>query len=90
MSVQRRAGDPADRLVQLAAAAWAIHPIRTEVVFEVDLAVLPPHRMVEFERDVNEFVSETGRACRAGCAVTRITYLQVGVGALALLDDRQP
>jgi len=28
------------------------------VVVEVDLAVLPPHRMVELERDVDEFISE--------------------------------
>jgi len=42
----------------LAAAAWAVHLVRTAVVLEVDLAVLPPHRMVELERDVDEFISE--------------------------------
>jgi Flp pilus assembly CpaF family ATPase len=42
----------------LAAAAGAVHPVRAEVVVEVDLTVLPPHRMVELERNVDQFISE--------------------------------
>jgi hypothetical protein len=57
-AVQRGARDPADRLVELPTAAGAVHPARTDVVVEVDFAVLPPHRVVELERNVDEFVAE--------------------------------
>ena len=56
--VQRRAGDLADRVVEFASAAWAVHPVGPDVVLEIDLAVLPPHRVVELERDVDQLVAE--------------------------------
>ena len=57
-AIERRAGDPADRIIELAAASGAVDSIRTNVVLEVDLAVLPPHRMVELERDVDKLIAE--------------------------------
>ena len=36
----------------------ARQPPGTDVVVEVDLAVLPPHRMVELERDLDQLVAE--------------------------------
>ena len=57
-AVQRRAGDLADGVVELAPAAGAVHPVGPDVVLEVDLAVLPPHRVVELERDVDQLVAE--------------------------------
>jgi hypothetical protein len=57
-AVQRRAGDLPDGLVQFASAAGRGHPPRADVVVEVDLAVLPPHRVVEAERDLDELVAE--------------------------------
>ncbi len=47
-----------DRLVELAAAAGAVDAVRPDVVLEVDLAVLPPHRVVHLERDVDELIAE--------------------------------
>jgi len=57
-SVQRGAGNPSDRLVQLATAAGRGQPPWANVVIEVDVAVLPPHRMVQLERDVDELIAE--------------------------------
>ena len=76
-AVQRRAGDPADRLVELAATARAVDPVRTDVVVEVDLAVLPPHRVVELERDVDELVAE------------RVELVEPAVDDLAELVDAE-
>ena len=57
-SVQGRARDPADRFVELAASARSVHLAVPDVVVEVDLGVLPPHRMVELERNVDQLIAE--------------------------------
>ena len=88
-AIQRRAGDPADRLVELAPAAGAVDPIGPDVVLEVDLAVLPPHRVVELERDVDEFVAERVEFVEA--AVDDLTELvDAELAALQLGDVRSP
>ena len=56
--VQRGAGDLPDRLVQLAATARGGQLEGPDVVVEIDVAVLPPHRMVELERDVDQLVAQ--------------------------------
>ncbi len=58
VTVQRRAGNLADRLVELAAAARFLQPPRANVVVQVDVAVLPPHRVMELERDRDELIAE--------------------------------
>ena len=58
IAVQRRAGDLADDLVELAAAAGAGHLHPAQVIVEVDLAVLHPHRVVQLPRDVDEPVAQ--------------------------------
>ena len=53
------------------------HPPGPDVVVEVDLAVLPPHRVVELERDVDEFVAE------------RVELVEPAVDDLAELVDAE-
>ena len=57
-AVQRRAGDLADGVVEFPATTGGGQRPRPDVIAEVDLAVLPPHRVVELERDVDEFVAQ--------------------------------
>ena len=57
-AVQRGAGQSTDRLVEFAAPARGFHPARADVVFEVDFGVLPPHRVMELQRDVDQFIAE--------------------------------
>ena len=57
-AVQRRGGDLADGLVQLATTAGAFHPPRPHVIVQVDIAVLPPHRVVELEGNIDKLVAE--------------------------------
>ena len=47
------------------------------MVLEVDLAVLPPHRVVELERDVDELVAE------------RVEFVEPAVDDLAELVDAE-
>ena len=58
IAVQRRAGDLADRLVELATTARRGHSPRPHVVGQVDVAVFPPHRVMQLERDVNELIAK--------------------------------
>ncbi len=57
-TVQLRARDLADRLVQFASTARGGHLPGSDVVGEVDVAVLPPHRVMELERNANQLVAE--------------------------------
>src|SRR4029079_19211051 len=47
-----------DRLVEFASTARLLHPPRADVVVEVDVAVLPPHRVMKVERDVEQLIAE--------------------------------
>lgn len=76
-AVQRRAGDPADRLVELASTARSLDAIGADVVLQVDFGVLPPHRMVELERNVDQFPAE------------RIELVEPAVDDLAQLLDTE-
>jgi hypothetical protein len=57
-TVQRRRGDLADDLVELSPPAGRRHLHPPQVVVQVDVAVLQPHRMVQAPRDINELVAQ--------------------------------
>jgi len=57
-AIQWGTGDFADRLVEFTAATGGGHPPRPDVILEVDLGMLPPHGVVELERDVDELIAE--------------------------------
>ena len=58
IAVQRRAGDLTDGLVQLATTARRPQPPRPHVIRQVDVTVLPPHRVVHLERNVNQLIAK--------------------------------
>ena len=76
-AVQRGARDPADRLVEFASAAGAVDAVWPNVVVQVDFAVLPPHRVMELQRDVDQLVAE------------RLQLVQPAVNDLAELVDSE-
>ena len=57
-AVQRRAGDLADCIVEFAPATRGVELPWPDVIVEVDLTVLPPHRVVEPHRNVDKFVAK--------------------------------
>ena len=57
-AVQGRGGDLADDGVELSTAAGRRHLHPPQVVIQVDLAVLQPHRMVQPPGDVDELVAQ--------------------------------
>lgn len=85
---QRSAGDLTDHLVEFAAAARAgyLHP--TQVVIEVDLAVLHPHRVVQLPRDVDQAVPQ--RVEQVQAALDRLAeHLETEVAVIVRgVDDR--
>lgn len=58
VAVQRGAGDFSDRLVEFAPTPRGAQPPRPDVVVEIDLAVLPPHRVMELQRDINQLIAQ--------------------------------
>ena len=57
-AVKRSAGELPDHLVQLATTTWSGQPPRPNVVGEVDIAMLAPHRVVELKRDVDQLIAK--------------------------------
>ena len=57
-AIQWRAGDLPDHLVELSAATGGGHLHSPQVVIQVDLAILQPHRMVQSPRNVDELVAQ--------------------------------
>lgn len=58
LAVQLGAGDLPDRLVEFATATRCGQPPRPDVVLEIDLAMLAPHRVVELERNVDQLIAQ--------------------------------
>ena len=65
------------------------HAVRADVVVEVDLAVLPPHRMVHLQRDVDELVPE--RVELVEPSVNDLAeLLDAELAALEIVESRSP
>src|ERR1700758_4592009 len=56
--IQRCGGDVSDDLVELSAAARAGHLHSPQMVVEINLAVLQPHRVMQSPWDVDELVAQ--------------------------------
>jgi hypothetical protein len=57
-AIQRRAGDLADQLVQFTPPAGGGHPRLAYVIVEVDVVVHHPHRVMQFQWDVDELMPQ--------------------------------
>ena len=58
VAIQRGAGDLADQLVELTPPARGRNLRPADVVVDVDLGVLHPHRVMELQRNVDQLISQ--------------------------------
>jgi hypothetical protein len=81
--IERCAGDLADQLIELPTSARSGHACTAEVVIQVDVVVLHPHRMVQLQRDVYELAAKRRqrhqpRIGRAAEQIEAVSTLQAG------------
>src|SRR5438105_3483974 len=58
VAIERSTGDLADQLIELPTSAWSGYTCAAQVIVQVDVVGLHPHRMMQLKRDVDELVAK--------------------------------